>query len=103
MSSNIPVITIDGVGGCGKGTICQLMAHELGWHLLDSGVLYRVLAWALMQRSLSIETMKELESFVDSLNIRFEPLPEGKGYRLFCEGQEVTEAIRTEECSAMAS
>ncbi|MDR8336145.1 cytidylate kinase, partial [Acinetobacter baumannii] len=44
MTANIPVITIDGPGGAGKGTLCKAMAEALGWHLLDSGAIYRVLA-----------------------------------------------------------
>lgn len=46
MTANIPVITIDGPGGAGKGTLCKAMAEALGWHLLDSGAIYRVLALA---------------------------------------------------------
>ena len=45
----IPVITIDGFGGTGKGTISQLLAQQLGWHYLDSGALYRVLANAALK------------------------------------------------------
>ncbi|WP_336145880.1 (d)CMP kinase [Klebsiella pneumoniae] len=50
MTANIPVITIDGPGGAGKGTLCKAMAEALGWHLLDSGAIYRVLALAAQQR-----------------------------------------------------
>ncbi|ONG09161.1 hypothetical protein BXT92_12200 [Klebsiella pneumoniae] len=49
MTANIPVITIDGPGGAGKGTLCKAMAEALGWHLLDSGAIYRVLALAALQ------------------------------------------------------
>jgi cytidylate kinase len=44
MTATVPVITIDGPGGAGKGTLCKAMAEALGWHLLDSGAIYRVLA-----------------------------------------------------------
>lgn len=44
MTATVPVITIDGPGGAGKGTLCKAMAETLGWHLLDSGAIYRVLA-----------------------------------------------------------
>ena len=48
MTATVPVITIDGPGGAGKGTLCKAMAETLGWHLLDSGAIYRVLALAAL-------------------------------------------------------
>ena len=45
-NTKIPVITLDGPGGTGKGTLCHMLAAHLGWHILDSGCLYRVMAWA---------------------------------------------------------
>ena len=55
MTANIPVITIDGPGGAGKGTLCKAMAEALGWHLLDSGAIYRVLALAALHQQGLIE------------------------------------------------
>ena len=56
MSNQIdfPVVTIDGPGGAGKGTLCMLLATKLGWHLLDSGAIYRVLAVAANKREIAL-------------------------------------------------
>lgn len=58
MTANIPVITIDGHGGAGKGTLCKAMAEALGWHLLDSGAIYRVLALAALHHHVDVESKR---------------------------------------------
>ena len=55
MQKGVPVVTIDGPGGSGKGTVCALLAREFGWHLLDSGALYRLTALAAIKRSVELE------------------------------------------------
>ncbi len=60
MTANIPVITIDGPGGAGKGTLCKAMAEALGWHLLDSGAIYRVLALAALHHHVDVESEEAL-------------------------------------------
>jgi len=60
MIEQIPVITIDGPSGAGKGTAARLVAEQLGWHLLDSGAIYRVLAVATQHHQLSIDEEEPL-------------------------------------------
>jgi cytidylate kinase len=96
------VVTIDGPSGSGKGTIAQLLADELGWHLLDSGALYRVLAYAAQQRDISIESETDaLISLAESLPVSFETV-DGATHAVL-EGQSVEAHIRTETAGNAAS
>ena len=100
--TSMPVITIDGPSGSGKGTIAQLLADELGWHLLDSGALYRVLAYAAQQRDISIESETDaLISLAESLPVSFETV-DGATHAVL-EGQSVEAHIRTETAGNAAS
>lgn len=102
-----PVVTIDGPSGVGKGTIAQLLAHQLNWHYLDSGVLYRVVAWLALQRDIQPDNHEALKNILSELDIRMrvvekenEPFPE---VHIFCNNHEITDEIRTEACSKMSS
>ncbi len=66
-----PVITIDGPGGSGKGTICRLVAQKLGWHLLDSGAIYRVLALAAIHHNIAPEDEEALQPLAAHLDVQF--------------------------------
>ena len=99
--SEIPVITIDGPSGSGKGTIAQAVATELGFHLLDSGALYRLTGYAATQKGVSLDDAGAVAKLAESLNINFVAGEEGV-VPLF-EGQDVSAEIRTEECGAAAS
>ena len=66
-----PVITFDGPSGCGKGTMAQRVAQELQWHLLDSGSLYRTVAWALDHHHRSENELEGLGEFIVDLDIQF--------------------------------
>lgn len=100
-----PIITIDGPGGSGKGTISQMLAKKLKWHFLDSGAIYRVLALYLSRQrkksegvSAFVQTAKELPvEFKTSINESRVVL------QVILADQDVTEAIRTEECGQFAS
>ncbi|MGM0476785.1 MAG: (d)CMP kinase [Pseudomonadota bacterium] len=100
---NIPVITVDGPGGAGKGTISQILARELGWGFLDSGALYRLLALASDWHGIEVENEAALETLAAHLDVHFEARDDGEPARIVLEGEDVTEAIRNEEIGARAS
>jgi cytidylate kinase len=97
-----PVITIDGPSGAGKGTVSQLIAEKLGWHMLDSGALYRLLALAVSHHGMSADDVDTLKVLAEHLDIQFEQSDEGK-VEIILEGEKVTQAIRTEEVGNNAS
>ncbi len=103
MSDTCPVITIDGPSGSGKGTISQLLAMDLGWNLLDSGALYRVLAMAAYQHSVAIENEAALEVLAGHLDVQFQATEGQAPTRIILEGSDVTDVIRTEQWGNAAS
>ncbi|EMP56558.1 cytidylate kinase [Marinobacter santoriniensis NKSG1] len=104
MSDNkAPVITVDGPGGAGKGTITQMLAQKLGWSLLDSGALYRLTALAAERQGVSLEDDAGLVEVASSLDVAFEPTPVGEPVRVLLAGEDVTAEIRTESCGNNAS
>jgi len=99
MSTAVPVITLDGPGGAGKGTVCLLLAEKLGWHILDSGSLYRLTALqALRKHETSQAQLAEIAA-----NLDIEYIPQGDRLQILLQGEDVTDAIRTEEVGARAS
>ncbi len=97
-----PVITIDGASGTGKGTISQLLATHLGWHFLDSGALYRVLALAALKHAIPYHEEKQLQALGERLDVVF-IANLGQHPRIVLEGEDVTETIRTEAIGNGAS
>ncbi|GAB0152406.1 MULTISPECIES: (d)CMP kinase [Marinobacterium] len=96
------VITVDGPSGSGKGTVCQLLARELGWHLLDSGALYRVTALAARHHGVELDDVEALEVLAAHLDVRFKAT-DGGDTQIILEGEEVTHAIRNERVGEDAS
>lgn len=92
-----PVITIDGASGTGKGTITHCIAKKLGWNFLDSGVLYRVLAFAAEKHGILLEDEAALTTLAEQLDILF------SSEAILFEGQEITDLIRTEKIGNSAS
>ena len=100
-NDQIPVITIDGPGGSGKGTIAMRLAEELGWHFLDSGALYRLVAVAAMDRDIDAEDGDALSEVARALDVEFGLT--GEGMVILLDGNYITGRLRSEAVSAMAS
>lgn len=100
MNNPPPVIAIDGPTASGKGTIAGRVAQELGYHYLDSGAIYRVLAVAALSNGLSPENaadLPKLDALATDLSVEFE------SDRVYLDGRDVSASIRTEEAGSMAS
>lgn len=100
--NNIPVITIDGPSGTGKGTLCHMLAAHLGWHFLDSGVLYRVLAFDAIKKGIRFDDVKRLVTAAHALNLRFET-DKNQNCIIYLDEQNISFEIRTEQCGQNAS
>lgn len=96
-----PVVTIDGPGGAGKGTLCMLLATKLGWHLLDSGAIYRVLAVAALKHQIALDDITSLAELAANLNVHF-PIEDDQ-VLIVLDGVNVTDEIRTEITGNLAS
>lgn len=101
MTTSIPVITIDGPSGVGKGTLSLTLAQRLGWHLLDSGALYRVLALAAYHHQIQHQSETILIPIAEHLDVKFRSFHGQTA--IFLEGEEVTEEIRQPEVEQLAS
>jgi CMP/dCMP kinase len=93
----IPVITIDGPSGSGKGTIASLLAERLGWQVLDSGALYRLLGYAAEKSGTGFDQVDKLCEIARNMDVSF------KGEQVFLGGEEVSGSIRTETAGNAAS
>lgn len=103
MSERAPVVTVDGPSGAGKGTISQLLAERLGFKLLDSGAIYRVLALAAIHHNVELDNEESLTLLAAHLDVQFITSSEGKGIKVVLEGEDVSLTIRSQECSNAAS
>ena len=97
MSDQVPVITIDGPSGSGKGTIAQLLADRLGWRVLDSGALYRLVGYAVDQAGMRFEDENKINKIASELHVEFD------NGEIRLAGVEVTDLIRTEHAGNNAS
>ncbi len=97
MDPDAPVIAIDGPSGSGKGTLAALLAARLGWHLLDSGALYRIVASVALARQLDLDDADTVAAMARGLSIAFH---DG---RVRVDGSDLTAAIRTEAAGSGAS
>jgi cytidylate kinase len=97
----VPVVTIDGPSGSGKGTIGRLLARKLDWHYLDSGVLYRLAALAALSRHVDFADTNELARIASQLDVRFGSA--GGVEQVYLDGADVTTELRTERAGDAAS
>lgn len=102
MSDVAPVVTIDGPGGSGKGTIARLLADKLGWHLLDSGAIYRLAAMAAMERGIDPVDTPELIECCQQLNVEFQQSANGEE-QILLDGEDVSLLLRDEATGDAAS
>ena len=101
MSSHTPVVTVDGPSGAGKGTLCMLLSKKLGFHLLDSGAIYRVLALAAIHHGVDLESEDALVPLATHLDVQF--VAEGDLVKVILEGEDVSGELRKEETGMAAS
>jgi len=96
------VLTIDGPSGSGKGTVAKALAKHLGFHLLDSGAIYRVTALAVEKKKLESHQIEAIAELAENLDLAFSVQDSGL-VKVLLEGEDVNARLRTEECGLMAS
>jgi cytidylate kinase len=99
----VPVLTIDGPSGSGKGTVSALVAERLGWRLLDSGALYRAVGYAAGMAGLDLSDTDAMARCAQGTKIQFRSGEAGGGTRVLVNGHDATDELRTETAGAAAS
>jgi cytidylate kinase len=99
----VPVLTVDGPSGSGKGTLAQSLARYLGWHLLDSGALYRIVGLAALERGVDFDDEAGLAAIAAHLDIRFAPAQTGEPAAVLLGGRDISPAVRNEQSGYYAS
>jgi cytidylate kinase len=99
----VPILTIDGPSGSGKGTIARAVAERLGWHLLDSGALYRAVGHVATRAGLNLNDEAALTRCAETMEIAFRAPRDGGETRVLVNGADATDDLRTETAGAAAS
>ena len=99
----IPVLTLDGPSGVGKGTVARIVAQTLNWHLLDSGAIYRAFAIAVRNNNIKINDIDGLLRLSGEINLRFELVPNQQSLNVYLDNVEVSTELRTEKTAELAS
>ena len=102
-AQSVPVITIDGPSASGKGTVSRLLAQAFGWHMLDSGALYRLVAYAAYKHDIALDDTHALAQAAADLDVEFVVTQDADEIQVMLEGDDVTLAIRTEKAGNAAS
>ena len=95
------IITIDGPSGTGKGTLASRLTRRLGWHLLDSGALYRVVAYQAQQLDVPLDEVETVAKIAGSLPLDFQI--EGEAVRILLNSADITDSVRSEAAGSAAS
>jgi len=99
----IPVLTLDGPSGVGKGTVASIMAQTLDWHLLDSGAIYRAFAITVRNHKIKINDIDGILRLANKLDLKFEIVPNQQSVNVYLDGVEVSTELRTEKTAELAS
>ena len=99
----IPVLTIDGPSGVGKGTVANIVASTLSWNLLDSGAIYRAFALAASKRNITVDDTEALLDLASNLNLKFESDPKKNKLSIYLDNVEVSSELRSEKTAELAS
>lgn len=103
MDSSVPVLTIDGPSGSGKGTLAQQLSRQLGWHLLDSGALYRIVGLAAIEQGVDLDDERGLAALCAHLDIHFAASVPGEPTAVLLGGRDISNAVRSEQAGYYAS
>ncbi|MCO6442296.1 MAG: (d)CMP kinase [Nitrococcus mobilis] len=101
-NAEVPVLTLDGPSGAGKGTVARLVSESLHWHLLDSGAIYRVLALSAERAGVAMDDVTALLGIARTMVVDFRLDERGK-LQVLLDGDDLTKAIRSETCGKRAS
>ena len=103
-NQTIPVITLDGPSGAGKGTIAQMLALDLKWNILDSGALYRTLAYFMLQQNIKLKDFEENMLFIkNNFKVKFDPGTIGEPVKVIFNNDDITKKVRTEDIAKKTS
>ena len=103
-SQSVPVVTIDGPSGAGKGTVAQMLALDLKWNILDSGALYRTLTYFMLEQSIDIEDFEENKEFIKkNFIVKFDPGTVGEPVKVIFNNNDITNKVRVEEIAKRTS
>lgn len=95
-----PIVAIDGPAGAGKSSVAQMVAERLGYVYIDTGAMYRAVAWKVIQNGIPTSDHAKITALANKIEIRFE---RGEVQRIFADDEDVTDAIRTAEATRLSS
>lgn len=103
MVKAVPVLAIDGPSGSGKGSLAQMLAQHLGWHLLDSGALYRIVGLVAVEKGVDLDDEPKLAAIAQHLNIEFAATTPGEPAAVLLDGHDISAQVRGEQAGYYAS